>query len=152
MDSCFSHLLMLVACLSLWQLYACVACGVVMTPYPLGCNRLNTYMLFSKALLLSSSESAVDDHWLEVSSIKTELLSSGRAVFIWASWTDTDRQRGFLQQRPSVVDEYLKKKNMLRLKEGLKTAREMIMTLVASVTIERRETRRTKTKRRFRFR
>lgn len=40
----------------------------------------NTYMLFSKALLLSSSVSAAADHWLEVSSIKTEPLSSGRTL------------------------------------------------------------------------
>lgn len=67
-----------------------------------------TYMLFSKALLLSSSESAAADHWLEVSSIRTEPLSSGRTLVDWVSCGDGDgrtkRQRDELfSERPGAI-------------------------------------------------
>lgn len=85
----------------------CIMCG-----HP---SWWNTYMLFSKALLLSSSVSATADHWLEVSSIKTESLSLGGRPADWVSWGGRDRQtdRRIVYQEPcaSNVDHARNKTN-----------------------------------------
>ena len=67
-----------------------IDCGLSCSTSWIGWDRLDTYMLFSKAPLLSSSVSATAEDWLEASSIKAELLSSAMALVDWVSWRGAD--------------------------------------------------------------